>query len=588
LEAKVSNRMSDAISALDFGSFRLNLTEKLLFCNGEVVPLTSKAMAILLVLVEHGGRIVEKAELIRHVWPDCFVAENNLSQNVAALRRAFSREVEGNKYIQTIARRGYRFVALMTPVSAGSVRGETRGLEPIRSLAVLPFRCLGPTGDPDFLGLGVADALITKLSAAEHIALQPTASVLRFDADSDSVEAGRALRVEAVLSGHLQRIGGRIRASMQLIGIPAGTVLWADQFDEDAADLLNAQDSLSTQAARALALRYSLEPERRTLARATVHREASLANLKGRYFWNKRTQPGLNTSIDFFRRAIDLDPGYALAYAGLADAYNILGEYAYLAPSQAFPKARAAAQQALEIDPSLAEAHVSIADVRMFYDWNRSAAEQEYRRAIQMRPDYATAHHWYGCFLSFLGRTEEAVAEMEQARELEPLSLIISTAAGLPFYYSGQYRMAARWFEEALGTDGAFPLAHYYLGCALLHLGERQRALAALQKSVELAADDPLFTSALGHAHGIHGDVQKARECLERLRELGTHRYVSPYRIATVYAGNGELDRTFEWLEKAFRERAHHLVYVYVDPAFRALSKDERMIQLVRRIGFAG
>ena len=575
----------------DFGPFRLDETARVVLRENEVVPLTVKAFEILAHLVRHRGQVVSKEVLIKHVWPDCFVEENNLSQNISALRRALADDPENPKYIETIPRRGYRFVGpvreLQThPVPPIAAAGARVGR--IRSLAVLPFQSIG-SANVEFLDVGLADALITKLGNLEQIEVRPTGSILRYKGAAPNwVQAGSELNVDALLHGCVQLSGDKIRVTVQLVAAGDGVTLWAGQFDEAFTDIFSVEDSISQQVARTLMIRLSNEQRERLSHRYTSSPEAHQAYLRGRHFWNRRTEADLQKSVRCFQEAVAHDPSYALAYAGLADSYTVLGGYGVLPPGDSYTRARAAAMQALEIDERLAEAHTSLGDVSMYYDWRAPAAEQRYLRAIELRPDYATAHHFYAWFLIAKGDFAGASAEMQRAQELDPLSPMINTTRGFPDYFAGDFERAITHIQKALDMDPEFALAQVYLGRAYLCSGRHELGLETIRQAARPSEMRPMMLAALGHALAINRKKTEAKEIASQLIALRDTRYVSAYYIASVFAGLGDADRAFEWLERAFEDRVNQMVILHRDPLWARIAEDPRMSGIVRRVGFLG
>ena len=431
-----------------FGPFELDAAKRLLLREGEPVPLTPKVFDTLLVLVENSGQVLEKDELMKKLWPDAVVEENNLNQCISTLRKALQESAGEHRYIVTIPGRGYQFVASVTepPVdeagptapsgvvdhrwrltrnawivsvlAAASVMvmgylwravwpGRTAREARVRSIAVLPFKSLGLLEGDEYLGLGLADALITRLGNVPGTLVRPTSSVVRYtDPSLDPVAAGRQLKVDSVLDGKIQRSGDRIRLTVQLLRVDDGAPLWADRFDESFTDIFSVQDSISEQVTRALLLRLTAPEKQRVTRRYTANAEAYRAYLKGRYYWSKSTPEGLDKAIEAFQQAIEIDPNYALAYAGLADCY-VFGSGLGRPLRERVPKARAAIEKALKIDDGLAEAYAPQAYIKLSYDWDWEGAERDFKRAIDLNPSYATARQWYAECLSFQGRSED-------------------------------------------------------------------------------------------------------------------------------------------------------------------------------------
>lgn len=542
-----------------FDGFRADLKNRLLSRDGREVPLTPKAFDTLAELLASAGEVLTKDELLERVWPGTFVEEATLTQNVYTLRQALARAGGSREYIATLPRRGYRFVE---PVEVAGEEAEPRGT-PVGSLAVLPFEPLGGEAEDHYLGLGLADALITRLSNLHPLTVRPTSAVRRFvGAGRDPVAAGRDLKVDAVLDATLKRSRDRIRISVQLVGVRDAAPLWADQFDAQATEIFDLEDSISRRLAEELKLRLSRE-QRARLARPTTRSpEAYRAYARGRYFWNRRTEESLMEAMASFREAVALDPAYALAHCGLADCAVLLPLYGGVAPREAFPEAMAAAQRALDLDSRLAEAHTSLAYARFFYGWDWRAAERGFTRALSLNPGYATAHHWYSFLLAALGRHEEAVAEAERALELDPLSLVISTDLGLVLHFGRQTRAAIDQFRRTLDLDPGFAYAYFGLGHAWLQAGRSAEAIAAHRRAAELLPESTMMRAALGLSLGLAGQEAEAREVLAGLEQLARQRYVEASHLAFLTLGLGERSRALEWLERACEERSRFVVFL--------------------------
>ncbi len=674
----------------EFGPFRVDTMKRLLLRAGQPVPLTAKAFDTLLTFVQHSGQDLDKDELMRTVWPDTIVEENNLTQHVSVLRKALGENKSEHRYIVTIPGRGYRFVAtvkevcdapaeltgredaelmsrteveaqahtgavvintlpessngaaataasageLSTPNSNGAAAASSSVITPSPSsfaaspaarlnasllkraaligllvgilgaglywwlasrsrpaaevaappgsIAVLPFKPLGMTASDDYLGLGMADALITKLSNIRQITVRPTSAVLKFagEGKTDPVAAGRELNVDSVLEGSIQRAGDRVRVTVQLVSVRESRPLWAHSFDEQLTDIFTVQDSISAQVAQALTLKLTGEEQRLLAKRDTRNVEAYQAYLRGRYFWNKRNEESLNKSIVYFNEAIDRDPAYALAYAGLADAHSVIGFYQFgkLPPQESFQKAKAAALKALEFDDSLAEAHASLALAVGDVDQDDAAAEREFKRAIELNPNYATAHHWYSDFLALTGRHTEAMNEIKRALELDPLSLVINATLGERLYQARQYDEAIAHLRKTLEMDPNFGPAHYLLGLALEQKRLYEEAIAELSKARTLSGNNPWMVSALGHTLALSGRKADAQKILGELRELSKARHVTPYDFAVVYQGLGQSEQAVEWLQKLPKDKIRRALKD--DPRMDALQQDTRLQKL--------
>src|ERR1700730_13611163 len=463
----------------EFGPFQLDPPERLLLCDGHAVSITPKAFELLVVLVERSGHLVERDELFSTVWQGSFVEEGNLSVTISALRKALNDDRGLHKYIETVSKRGYRFVAevrrvgepeVIAPLVHADDSGPTerevsgqqqlspvvfkyaavtptstlrwkilavalalgaslvlvrmavrRGTNPlqeavtIRSLAILPFQTLGAKGADEYLGLGMADALITKLGNTGKIIVRPTSAIQKYAEKGLSPQAaGLEQDVDAVLDGRIQRGADRVRLTVQLIRVRDGVQLWGESFDKEFTDIFALEDSLSERVAQSIRLKLTGEETQRFIKRSTQKPDAYEAYVKGRYFWNKRTEGGMKKGLEYFRQAITLDPTFAEAYVGVADSYGTLGLYAMLPPKEAFPVAKEAARRALEMDDGLAEAHASLGFIHFYYDWSPTDAVTEFQRALADHPNYAMAHSWYGENLAAMGRFPESAAEAQR------------------------------------------------------------------------------------------------------------------------------------------------------------------------------
>jgi DNA-binding winged helix-turn-helix (wHTH) protein/TolB-like protein/tetratricopeptide (TPR) repeat protein len=603
-----------------FGPFLLDIRERRLLRDGEVVPLTPKAFDLLQVLVENQGHLLQKEELLRRVWSDAVVEENNLTVTISALRKALGEGPTDREFIETVPRRGYRFVA-DSRASAESTEGARSPRErrarafalsamvlaalaavaalawvwkrspppvvavPVRSMAVLPFRSL--TNDGEYLGLGMADALITRLGSTKLLLVRSTGAVQKYTVPGlDPVAAGRDLQVDSVLDGSIQTAGDRLRTTVRLLRVSDGSTLWAGTFDERLTDIFSVQDAISQRIAGALALELT-EAQRTLLTRRdTSDSEAYQLYLRGRFFWNKRSRDGFERGIAYFRQAVEKDPAYALAYSGLADSHIGMTYYHYAAPHSAMPLARTAALKALEIDASLAEAHASLAHVRANYEWDWAEAERLFRKAIALEPDYATAHQWFGMhFLTPMGRLEEAIAETRRARQLDSLSAVFNAFAGATLYFARRHDEAIEECRKTVDLHPDFGVAHWYLGRAYLQKGRLPEALAELQKAVTLSGGSPLMKGTLGVGYALAGDRAAAQGTLDELEKIRAGSYASALDFADIHVALGDRERAFRWLDDAADERAFHLIYLKVWPELDPLRPDPRFNALILRLG---
>jgi len=457
--------------------------------------------------------------------------------------------------------------------------------EAIDSVAVLPFA--NASGDPntEYLSDGISEGIINSLSQLPNLRVMARSTVFHFKGkESDPQKVGHELGVRAVLAGRLLQRGDTLVVQTELVDVDQGSQLWGEQYNRKLADILAVQEDISQEISEKLRLRLTGEEKVRLTERQIVNPEAYQLYLKGRYYWNKRTEEGFNKAIEHFNQAIEKDPNYALAHAGLADSYILLGHYGLLPSKEAYPKAREAAAKALELDDTLGEAHNALAEVKEV-DWDWPGAEREHRRAIELNPGYATAHEWYGVLLSELGRHEEALAEIKRALQIDPLSLIINTSHGRILLFAGQNDLAIEQLHKTLEIDPTFANTHAYLGIAYLRKGAFAEAIAELQRAVTLSPGVTYYKAGLGHAYARAGKSAEARKLLYDLTEQSKHRYVSLFQIAFIYAGLGEKDQAFAFLEKAYEQRDYRLIYMKGDPLLDSLRSDPRFQDLQRRVG---
>ena len=577
-----------------FGKFVLNVEEQVFTADGRAVHLPAKEFETLRMLVENNGRVLSKDEMMSAIWKDTFVEESNLAQYVSRLRKILN--VDGNQYIKTISKRGYRFSAEVKtadsdPVIERSLRVKVGGSEPrslgeIDSVAVLPFRSLNSPDEDGFLGLGIADALITQLTRSGQVITRPTASVMKFrSGDHDSVEVARMLDVDALLEGNFQRHEGRLRLTAQMLDAQSGKTLWAETFKTEIDDIFHVQDQIAERVVSAFSKQYSAESREHLMKRYTENKSAYQEYLKGRVNFSKRTAEGLTKALKNFQTAIEIDPLYALAYAGMAEVYRLLPLSDELDPRSAIPKAKAAALRALEIDDSIAEAHVSLGAILMDFDWNWPGAELSFQKAIELNPNYAAAHQVYGTLLLRLGRIGDAILELRKAQGLDPLSPSINTWMGEAFANLGEHEAAIRIHQETIKFAPDYLFAHYFLVQSYVSIGRPSEAEQAAEKAVKLSDDMSLARSASIFLKAHMGDREGARNELQGLIDKRERKYVSAINIASGFAVLHETEEVFKWLEIALGERDSNLTWLKIDREFDYLRDDPRFGEIVRRLG---
>ncbi len=464
--------------------------------------------------------------------------------------------------------------------------GGARTRKAIDSIAILPFANASNEPDADYLSDGITESIINNLSQIPKLRVMARSTVFRYKGrESDPREVGRDLNVRAVLSGRVVKRGEMLVIKVELVNAFDGSQLWGEQYNRQMADIFTLEEEISKEISEKLRLKLSGAQKKRMTKRHTENTEAYQLYLKGRFHWNRRIEEDLKRGIQYFEQAITVDSNYALAYAGLADSYNILVSYSALAPKVAFPKAKAAAKRALELDERVGEAHASLAFVMFGFDWNFGEAEREFKRSIELNPGYAAAHLWYALYLAAMEKLEEAETEINRAQELDPLSLPIMTNVGWIHYLSRRHDEAIEAYKKALEMDPHFILAHRRLGQTYEQKGMFDEAIAQFQKTLSILAGDTELIAALGHVYAASGRVAEAHAIIAKLIEMGEQRYIPSYFNAQIHAALGQTDQAFELLEKSYEERYGFLVYLKVEPRFDTLRQDPRFQELARRVG---
>ncbi len=461
----------------------------------------------------------------------------------------------------------------------------------VGSIAVLPFKSLDSAGGDEYLGVGMADDLITRLSNLQRVVVLPTSSVLKYaNGETSAVAAGKALGVESVLEGSIRRSGDRIRVTVQLVSVRDGSSLWAEKFDEKFTDILSLQDAVAERVSQSLVSRLTRDERKLLTKRYTNNDEAYKHYLNARFFLVKRTEIGYRRCLEQFQQAINLDQNYAPAYAGMADVYNLMGLYVFalLPPREAFPKAKEAAEKALKIDGALGEAHSALGFAKMNYDWNWAEVERDFKRAIELNPNDSTIQHYYSHYWMARGQTEKSLAASLRALDIEPFDLVpLNSHLGWHYLQARQYPQAVEQLLKTIELDSNFVSAHLFLGFVYEHQGNNEAAITEFNKAVILSEEGrrPVMEAALGHAYALAGKKNEAQRVLARLKDNAQRRFISPYGIAMLYLGLGDKEQAFIWLNRAYDERDNWLNYLKVEPRLDPLRTDPRFIDLVRRVG---
>jgi TolB-like protein/DNA-binding winged helix-turn-helix (wHTH) protein/Flp pilus assembly protein TadD len=620
----------------EFGQFRVDPQARVLRKGEELVALTPKAFEFLLVLIQHSGEVISKDELMQAVWPDSFVEESNLTQTVFMLRRALG-ETPACRYILTIQGRGYRFAPEVRAVSANGNGGDqastphiaaaqsaravsdparpTRSIRtrvflafallamvaigsalwvlrsfsrranasfPLRSIAVLPLDNFSGDASQEYFAEGMTDELITNLAKTSSLRVISRTSSMRYKGTKKSLpEIARELHVDGIVEGSVTRSGGKVRITAQLIRAPNDQHLWAESYERDLGDVLKLQNEVAQAITQQVRAQLTRQQQARLHPHTTVNPEAYDAYLRGHFYLLRNAA----AAKGYFEEAIRKDPGFARAYAYLAEAYLDLGSLRSIAPDRAYKFAESAARKALELDESLGEAHTVLAILNWRYDWDSAAADREFAAGLSLAPNYDCLHSYYASYLASQGRRAEALAEIARARELSPgVSYDIDEASA--DYQLGDYDRMVQVSRRGISLEPETWFNHYFLGVGYQALGKAAEALPEFQKAVKLSNGDQDPTAALAHAYAITGRRAEAHKILHDLEHQSKSTYVSPYMIATIYASLGDIDQAFKLLETAYRERSMDLVWnLKTDPRVDGLRSDPRFQDLLRRIG---
>ena len=616
-------------AVFEFGLFRLNPAERLLLRGQTPVRLPPKAFDALLLLVENPGHLLEKEELLRKVWPGTFVEESNLAQHISILRKALQDGEDGFRYIETVPKRGYRFVAevrvsgdippdtgsaaqsappqrrfrswafpvaglavllaalILTPWVWRRLRGP--GPETIQSLAVLPLRNLSGDATQDYFAEGMTEALITDLARIPSLKVISRTSIMQYkDSHKRLPQIAQELGVDAIVEGSVQRSGDRVRITAQLVRGTTDRHIWAAAYDRDLRDLVTLEDGVSRNIAEQIRRQIAPRAPQQLANSAAVSPQAREDYLKGRYFWNRRSEAGYLKAVEYFQAAVREDPQYAQAYAGLADAYALLGSLpgAKLPRDQTMPRAKETALTALNLDDSLADAHTSLAFVEMHYEWKFQEAEREFKRAIDLDPNYSTAHQWYAFDLAALGRLDEAAAEMMRARQTDPLSAIINTDAAEMLYYDHKGSEALRQARATVEMAPDFAHAHRVMERVYNERRMFPEAIAEGKRALELSGNDTWMLYELAHTYLLAGDKAEMQDCLRRIASMSPGGILPDEAILPeIYVALGDVDRAWKVMDALYRRRDGSLILLKADPCFDVLRSDPRFQELLQRVG---
>jgi TolB-like protein/DNA-binding winged helix-turn-helix (wHTH) protein/Tfp pilus assembly protein PilF len=621
---------------LRFGDFEVDFRSGRLQKQGVKIRLQEQPFRVLTALLEASGEVVTREELRSRLWPaDTFVDfDHRLAASISKLRDALKDSAEHPRFVETIGRRGYRFMVPVEPVTplvgTGPLQPATEPAPPltqprkskalgawigaglavflvfaffilrhrrqpdvtgsgtprISSIAVLPLENLSNDPEQEYFVEGMTDEIITDLAKLPGVRVISRTSAIQYKGTHKTLpQIARELNVDGVVEGTVLRAGDRIRIRAQLIYAPADRHVWAQAYERDSKDVLTMQANLAQDIASEIQLKLTSQQQASLSALRPVDPEAHELYLKGRFFWNKRDPSGFAKAIDYFQQAIAKDPNYGQAYAGLADAYALSGGFNLVPVSEAMPKAKAAAERALQLDPNLAEAHASLGLIAPFLNWNWAEAKEHYERAIELNPNYATAHHWYAeGYLIPMGRVDEALLQIRKAQELDPLSAVIATDMGKELYFARRYDQAIVELRRALDFDPNFVNAHNWISDSLLEKGDFSEAIAELEKTKPFR-EERVYIRQTAYLHARMGKRAQARSELEKSLQLSKGKPVSSGAVALTYAAIGDKDKAFQWLEKAYDENSSFMTSLKFWSVFDGLRSDPRFVELLGRVG---
>lgn len=643
--------MSQQLPAFyEFGPFRLDPRERVLRRGSEVVLLSPKVVETLLLLVEQAGKVQSKDFLIEALWPDSFVEEGSLTQNISILRKNLGTDENGKQYIETLPKRGYRFAAevrtvssaddsqpvitaarvdlapepaeiaetpktvlpvvpapsrtaisrplmiavlvgmlcIAAAVTASMWERKVTSVSELKTIAILPFKDIRGVQNEEYLGIGLTDSLITKLGNLRSLSVRPTSAIRKYNGiEIDPVKAGKELAVEAVMEGSVNQDGNKLRITVQLVRVSDGLSLWSEKFEAEVTDLLSIEDTISTRVAQRLMKEVSAEERSRITKNYTADPEAHRLYLQARYFWNQRTKQSLFKAIELFEQAIKLDPNYALAYTGLADCYYTMGDstYALLRPTESFPKARIAAQKAIDIDESMVEAHTALGNIQVSYDWNLSGAQKSFQHALELNPNYMQALQGYGWYFIANRQYAEAEEVLLRAKALNPLSTIAAADLSHAPLFAGNYDRALEIINTALETDPDHVSLHFCLWRIYNQKGDHQKALGEIELMQGKSGRLPLFM--IWHAVSLSamGKTDEANKIYEELmQEKAKGTYISPVLMTALCSELGKLDEAMQFLETGIAER-NDVIFIRVAPEFKKLWTHPRYAEVMRNAG---
>ncbi len=582
----------------EFNGFRLEGAERRLLRDNQQIQLKPKIFDLLLYLVQKRGQLVDKDELMREIWPNSIVEENNLTVSMSILRKKLGDDRVGQQFIETVSRHGYRFVANVKEISgerafAAAASATDAGVErstlteaPLDSLAVFPVHSTSSGVEIEYLSEGITESIINMLSQISHLRVLSFSSVFRFKGkEVDPQEVGTLLNIRAVTLVRVLQLGEKLIIRAELVKVADGSHLWGEQYERTCSDLLAIQEEIAAAIVENLKLKLNPDQQKRFAKRYTENTEAYNLYLRGRYFWARYTKEWVLKSIETFKQAIDIDASFALAYSGLADAYVRLSNI-HFPPREVMPKAKAAALKAVEIDDDLVEAHSSLGLVRVYYDHDWVEAEREYKRCFELNPAVISALQRYGSYLCYLGRFEESAVYYNKALELDPFSLQIHVNVATNYFLTGEYEHAICHLEKTLELEPDYMPTHFVLGCTYIEQGELTKAIDEFKRIYKLDHEAYMALGFMGYAHALAGQRAEAKNLLNILKDISVRKYVSPYSMAVIHLGLGQKKPVFEILEQLYEERNDWLVWLKVSPELRPLRDEPEYQDLLKRVGF--
>jgi TolB-like protein/Tfp pilus assembly protein PilF len=574
-----------ASGQFEFGAYRLDAKSGVLFRDGERVVLTPKVAELLLAMVQAAGTVLTREELVQQLWPDTVVEEGSLTSHISLLRKALGERPGAQEFIETLPKRGYRFVAAVKRLESGAHGNRLdRAM-----LAVLPFENFTSGEKYDYFSDGLTEEMITELArlSPERLGVIARTSAMQFKSTTKTIaQIGGELGVSHILEGSVRRAGGRLRITAQLIRVSDESHLWAQSYERALHDVLEVQAEVSRAVAREIQIQLTPQEQRRLDRDTTrsINAQAHELYLRGRHFWYRRTEEGIRRSIECFEGALQHDPNFASAYDGISDAHTMLACRGITPAIESFHKAKTAARQAVRIQPELGEGYASLAHVRL-HDWDWVGLEGEFRQAVELDPGYAIAHYWYAEYLMTMGRAREAVDRVDHALELDPLNSVINASVGMIRYLAHDYDGALEALRRGIEIDPTHYVSHLRIGLVCLQNNLPNEAIEAMRQAVIHSGGSTEALAGLAQAHAVTGD----RLAMERLvKELGERadRYVSPYNIARVYGATNDKQPALEWLERAYREHNPDLIELTREPSFAGLHSDAKFRELVEQIGW--